>query len=66
VIRAALSLNAIRNGLTAETVISTLEERQITQGSKAAIIADYDAQSAVERELVLRLARLLGDCRAEI
>ena len=61
----ALSLNAARNGLTAETVIDTLGERQITQVSKAAIIADY-AQSAVERELVLRLERLLGDCRAEV
>ena len=39
--------NAVRHGLTAETVIGSLE--------------DYDAQSAVERELVLRLASIL--CR---
>jgi hypothetical protein len=28
-------------------------------GFKAAIIADYDAETAVERELVLRVASLL-------
>jgi hypothetical protein len=32
---------------------------------EAVIIADYDVQSAVERELVLRLASLSSDCRAE-
>jgi hypothetical protein len=33
------------------------------QAFEAAIIADYDAGSAVERELVLRLARLLWRLR---
>ena len=51
--------NAIRHGLTAETVISALEDAEDYKAFEAAIIADYDAQSAVERELVLRLAGLL-------
>jgi hypothetical protein len=44
--------------LTAETVIGALEDAEDYQAFEAAIIADYDAQSAVERELVLRLAGL--------
>jgi hypothetical protein len=48
--------NAVRHGLTAETVIGALEDAQDYQAFEAAITADYDAQSAVERELVLRLA----------
>jgi hypothetical protein len=55
--------NAIRHGLTAETVIGTLEDAEDYQAFEAAIIADYDAQSAVERELVLRLASLLWRLR---
>jgi hypothetical protein len=35
------------------------EDAEEYQAFEAAIIADYDAQSAVERELVLRLASLL-------
>src|SRR5205823_4790712 len=53
--------NAVRHGLTAETVIGALEDAEDYKAFEAAIIADYDAQSAVERELVLRLASLL--CR---
>jgi hypothetical protein len=48
--------NAVRHGLTAETVISALEDAEDYKAFEAAIIADYDAQSAVERELVLRLS----------
>ena len=44
---------------TAETVIGALEDAEDYQAFEAAITADYDAQSAVERELVLRLASLL-------
>src|ERR1700692_4704502 len=51
--------NAVRQGLTAETVIGALEDAEDYKAFEAAIIADYDAQSAVERELVLRLASLL-------
>ena len=55
--------NAVRHGLTAETVIGTLEDAEDYQAFEAAIIADYDAQSAAERELVLRLASLLWRLR---
>jgi hypothetical protein len=55
--------NAVRHGLTAETVIGTLEDAEDYKAYEAAIIADYDAQSAVERELVLRLASLLWRLR---
>jgi hypothetical protein len=55
--------NAVRHGLTAETVISTLEDAEDYKAFEAAITADYDAQSAVERELVLRLASILWRLR---
>jgi hypothetical protein len=54
--------NAVRHGLTAETVIGALEDAEDYQAFEA-IIADYEAQSAVERELVLRLASLLWRLR---
>jgi hypothetical protein len=49
--------------LTAETVIGALEDAEDYQAFEAAVIADYDVQSAVERELVLRLASLLWRLR---
>src|SRR4051812_39893840 len=55
--------NAVRHGLTAETVIGQLEDAEDYKAFEAAIITDYDAQSAVERELVLRLASLLWRLR---
>lgn len=55
--------NAVRHGLTAETVIGALEDADDYRTFEAAITADYDAQSAVERELVLRLASLLWRLR---
>jgi hypothetical protein len=55
--------NAVRHGLTAETVISALEDAEDYKAFEAAVIADYDAQSAVERDLVLRLASLLWRLR---
>src|SRR4051812_35763091 len=55
--------NAVRHGLTAETVIGALEDADDYRAFEAALIADYDAQSAVERELVLRLASLLWRIR---
>ena len=55
--------NAVRHGLTAETVIGALEDAEDYQAFEATIIADYNAQSAVERELVLRLASLLWRLR---
>jgi hypothetical protein len=58
--------NAVRHGLTAETVISALEDAEDYTVFEAAITADYDAQSAVERVLVLRLASLLWRLRRAI
>ncbi len=55
--------NAVRHGLTAETVIGALEDAEDYRAFEAAVTADYDAQSAVERELVLRLASLLWRLR---
>jgi len=55
--------NAVRHGLTAETVMGALEDAEDYKAFEAAITADYDAQSAVERELVLRLASLLWRLR---
>ena len=45
------------------TVIGALEDSEDYKAFEAAVIADYDAQSAVERELVLRLASLLWRLR---
>jgi hypothetical protein len=47
----------------AETVVCSLEDAEDYSAFEAAIIADYDAQSAVERELVLRLASILWRLR---
>jgi hypothetical protein len=55
--------NAVRHGLTAETVIGALEDAEDYKAFEAAIAAGYDAQSAVERELVLRLASVLWRLR---
>jgi hypothetical protein len=55
--------NAVRHGLTAQTVIGALEDAEDYRGFEAAIMGDYDPQSAVERELVLRLASLLWRLR---
>jgi len=55
--------NSVRHGLTAETVIGALEDAEDYKAFETAIIADYDVQSAVERELVLRLASLLWRLR---
>jgi hypothetical protein len=55
--------SALRHGLAAETVIDGLEDTEDYRAFEAAVIADYDAQTAVERELVLRLASLLWRLR---
>ena len=55
--------NAVRHGLTAETVINALEDAEHYAAFELAVTSDYDAQSAVERELVLRLASLLWRLR---
>jgi hypothetical protein len=55
--------NAVRHGLTAETVIGGLEDPEDYQAFEAAVTRDYDVESAVERELVLRLASVLWRLR---
>ena len=55
--------NALPHGLAAETVIDILEDANDYKAFEAVIIADYDARTAVERELVLRLASLLWRIR---
>jgi hypothetical protein len=55
--------NAVRHGLCAETVAEIVEDIDDYKGFEAAVIADFDAQTAVERELVLRLASLLWRLR---
>jgi hypothetical protein len=55
--------NAVRHGLTAETVIVALENAEDYAAFEMAITADFEAQSSVERELVLRLASVLWRLR---
>jgi hypothetical protein len=55
--------NALRHGLTAETVIDAFEDADDYAAFEMAVTADFDAQSAVERDLVLRLANLLWRLR---
>jgi hypothetical protein len=55
--------NAVRHGLCAETVVEIVEDVDDYRGFEAAVIADYDARTAVERELVLRLASLFWRLR---
>ena len=49
--------------MTAETVIEPLEDPEDYKAFEQAVAANYDAESAVERELVLRLASLLWRLR---
>ena len=55
--------NAVRHGLTSETVIGSLEDSEDYKAFEAAVTAGYCAETAVERELVLRLASLLWRLR---
>jgi hypothetical protein len=61
--KARAAQNAVRHGLTAETVITLLEDPDDYQAFELAVTADYDAETALERELVLRLASLLWRLR---
>ena len=61
--KARASRSAVRHGLTAETVIKLLEDPDDYRAFEQAVTADYDAVTAVERELVLRLASLLWRLR---
>lgn len=55
--------NAIRHGLTAENIVNALEDAEDYAAFELAVAADFEARSAVERELVLRLASLLWRLR---
>jgi hypothetical protein len=55
--------NALRHGLTAETVIGVLEDPRHYKAFEAAIVASYAPRSPVERELTLRLASLFWRLR---
>jgi hypothetical protein len=55
--------NAVRHGLTAETVIDVLEDPEDYRAFELSVTSDFDAQTAVERELALRLASLLWRLR---
>jgi hypothetical protein len=55
--------NALRHGLTAETVITALEDAADYQAFEVSIASDYQPHSATECELVSRLASLLWRLR---
>ncbi|MGB7101641.1 MAG: hypothetical protein WBD95_23095 [Xanthobacteraceae bacterium] len=55
--------NAVRHGLTSETVITTLEDEEDYKAFELSVASGFDAPTAVERELVLRLASLLWRLR---
>jgi hypothetical protein len=58
--------NAIRHGLTAETVIDTLEDAAAYEAFERAIKSDYSPQTAIEGQLVTRLASLLWRLRRAV
>jgi hypothetical protein len=49
------------DGRRAETVVDVVEDQKDYKAFETVVASDFDAQTAVERELVLRLASLL--CR---
>ena len=57
------SCNACRHGLTAETVISVLESSEDYEAFEAAVVSDYNAETAIEGQLVLRLVSVLWRLR---
>jgi hypothetical protein len=58
--------NAIRHGLTAETVIDILEDAAEYRAFERAIKSDYSPQTAIEGQLVSRLASLLWRLRRAV
>src|SRR5688500_14060020 len=55
--------NALRHGLTAETVITALESAADYRAFEASILAEHNPRTMTERELVTRLASLLWRLR---
>ena len=58
--------NSYRHGLTAQTVISLVENGDEYADLEALIIADYEPQTTIERVLVERLASLLWRLRRAV
>ena len=58
--------NALRHGLTAETVIDVLEDKKAYQALQRKIYADYRPASNFELELVARLVSLLWRLRRAV
>jgi hypothetical protein len=58
--------NAVRHGLTVETVIDTLESAADYRAFERAIKSDYSPQTAIEGQLVSRLASLLWRLRRAV
>ena len=58
--------NAIRHGLTAETVVDALEDAADYRAFERAIKSDYSPQTAIEGQLVSRLASLLWRLRRAV
>jgi hypothetical protein len=58
--------NAVRHGLTAETVIDSLEDVADYSAFERAIKSDYSPQTAIEGQLVSRLASLLWRLRRAV
>jgi hypothetical protein len=57
------ALNAIRHGLTAETVVLPLEDPEDYQAFEETVLSSFEPETAVERELALRVAALLWRLR---
>ncbi len=55
--------NAIRHGLSAETIVDVIEDRADYETFEAAIKAEYRPRTTLEHELVVRLASLLWRLR---
>ena len=58
--------NALRHGLTAETVVLPLEDAEDYRIFDEAVLAGFNPETAVERELVLRIAALLWRLRRAV
>src|SRR5262249_45837063 len=58
--------NAVRHGLTAETAIDGLETAADYSAFERAIKSDYSPQTAIEGQLVTRLASLLWRLRRAV
>jgi hypothetical protein len=58
--------NALRHGLTAESVVAVFEDAADYRKFESTIIADYAPESAIERALLVRLASLLWRLRRAV